>query len=180
MKNEKITLEKDQLNIIVELAKNNPGLDTDLLLQAIGISSEGAVEVDLQPVEANTGYRRSRKGKHWSKQEDQMLLELLKETDLTTNEIAKRMQRTKNSIYSRINYFERLSGKKTESIVRRKYWGSDELEILDDLLEEYGEARLVPDDDIKELADLTDRTKNAVEVQLYKVQKRNKKMKGSN
>lgn len=173
----KFELTIEQLELILELVKQNNGIDVDLLLKAMGVNEKVAFEgiesgLDLEEV---VPIKSKVKKRSWSDEDKDKLIYLYENTSFSTREIGLQLgvKRTMQAVTAQINILRNEGKIKTYrtsqgGIVGRR-WTDKEDKIIENLIEDHKEPRFVPKILIKNLTKLFNRTENSINTRLYKI-----------
>lgn len=169
-------MNNENLKLIIELAKENPNIDTDKLLQLSGMAEKEVKPIkEVAPTkEVQKSPRRIKKlggnrGKNWTNEEDNDLL-VLYDMGLTHREIAERMNRTEASINSRISRLRGAKGYIPKGKNQGKPYRRGEIEYLKRIIEEHDfQISNISKGLKEEIAETLERTVEAITTQLYAI-----------
>lgn len=167
-------MNSEKLKLIIELAKENPNIDSDKLLQLSGM--------DTNQEEVKNGSSQEVRGinlsKRWTKADDEDLI-VLYNMDLTYAQISKRTGRSINSINSRLYTLRTTRGNLKDKLSTRRRDDSGypnqgkpytrfEVDQLESLIREHDFQ--IDDISIKRIVEIArefGRSENAIVTQLY-------------
>ena len=180
--NTRLKLTSGQLLQIIRLAKDNDNLDIDLLTRAMGLVVKETTETpnaeqveQAEPKTENLKEENTKLNKRWTGADDRKLIYLYKNTSLKIPQIGEQLGRNASSIHNRLNRLR--DSKQIEAYrtsrngVASKKWTEDEDFFLKEELNEHGEPKKVPKENIELLGNLFDRTGNAVVTRLHRLSK---------
>lgn len=177
-------MNKEKMKLAMKLAQENPNLDIDTLFQLIDTEKEEManghykvetpVEIEVKNEDASINKSKSKKSrKIWSSNDINTLIVLYNQ-GLSREEVGKILNRTRQSIASKIRelrYENRIptSNKRSKGVV----YTEQEKNILRSILSSYNnEPRLVPLEVLEKTAIQMKRTANAVLTTLYNIRNR--------
>lgn len=171
-----IKIEKEKLIKIVELARNNRGINIDdlLLLASVDLESEKEVkkEVEYEQDEIKLDVPRKVKKhtkKSWSTNEENKFIKMV-ESGVDYEYMVEKLGRTKASLYNKANLLRsagRLNDKNNEHSNSGKPYSKEDDQMLLEALNRWNEVADIPEVMIQRLSHFTGRSSDAVKTRLY-------------
>lgn len=157
-------MNEEKLKLIIELAKENPDIDSNKLLKI-------AFSEDTKPLESVNKTRKTSR-KKWSVHDDDTLIRMNKQ-NYSNSDIAVKLNRTESSISARKTSLlknGRIPKSEVNSVVSIPYT-EEEKNYLKAVFKKYGHPNNVPEEEFNNLAKLLNRTPLAIKTFLYKLKR---------
>jgi len=171
-------MNKEKMKLAMKLAQENPNLDIDTLIQLIDTekeetaNSQTTVEIEVKNEDTSKSKKSKKTRKIWSSNDINTLI-VLHNQGLSREEVGKNLNRTRQSIASKIRELRYENRIPTSKRSKGVAYTEQEKNILRSILSSYNnEPSLVPREVLKKTAIQMQRTENALMTALYHIRSR--------
>lgn len=167
---EMVKVSKRQLILMVELAKDNPNLDVDMLIDLVQVNEEPKTrfldDIFFDEKDDDLLKNNIRGGREWSINEENQLIDMYEEGK-TVRELSEQLGRTEQAVRLRITKLSQDSRLKKVNPRAKTAWTKEEKRIVEKAIKDYKEPKEIPEVILSHLGQRFGRSPDSILTQAY-------------
>lgn len=167
---EMVKVSKRQLILMVELAKDNPNLDVDMLIDLVQVNEEPKTrfldDIFFDEKDDDLLKNNIRGGREWSINEENQLIDMYEEGK-TVRELSEQLGRTEQAVRLRITKLSQDSRLKKVNPRAKTAWTKEEKRIVEKAIKDYKEPKEIPEVILSHLGQRFGRSPDSILTRAY-------------